>query len=71
VPDARFGERVAAVVAAADHDVTLDALQDHCRTTIAGYKVPRALVLVDEVRRGAAGKPDYPWAKAVAVGEGS
>jgi len=66
VPDARFGERVAAVIAA-DHDVTLDALQEHCRTTIAGYKVPRLLVLVDEVRRGAAGKPDYRWAKSVAV----
>jgi len=65
VPDARFGERVAAVVSV-DDDVTLDALQDHCRTTIAGYKVPRALVIVDEVQRGAAGKPDYRWARSVA-----
>jgi acyl-CoA synthetase (AMP-forming)/AMP-acid ligase II len=71
VPDERFGERVAAVVAtsdAADHELRLDELQDHCRTTIAGYKVPRALVLVDEVRRSAAGKPDYRWARAVASG---
>ncbi len=67
VPDPRFGERVAAVVEAASTDVTLDALQEHCRTTIAGYKVPRVLVLVDEVQRGAAGKPDYRWAKAVAT----
>jgi len=69
VPDPRFGERVAAVVAATDDDLTLDELQDHCRAAIAGYKVPRALVLVDEVQRGAAGKPDYRWAKAVALGE--
>jgi acyl-CoA synthetase (AMP-forming)/AMP-acid ligase II len=70
VPDSRFGERVAAVVAATDHDVTLDELQDHCRATISGYKVPRALVIVDEVQRGAAGKPDYRWAKAVAEAAG-
>jgi 3-oxocholest-4-en-26-oate---CoA ligase len=72
VPDARFGERVAAVVAAVDcedDDVTLDALQAHCRAHLAGYKLPRALVLVDEVQRSAAGKPDYRWAKAVALGE--
>ena len=69
VPDARFGECVAAVVAAADDGVTLDALQGHCRAHLAGYKLPRALVLVDEVQRSAAGKPDYRWAKAVAVGD--
>ena len=67
VPDTRFGERVAAVVSAVDGEVTLDDLQDHCRATIAGYKVPRALVLVDDVQRSAAGKPDYRWAKAVAT----
>jgi acyl-CoA synthetase (AMP-forming)/AMP-acid ligase II len=68
VPDARFGERVAAVVATVDHDeLTLDALQAHCRAHLAGYKLPRALVLVDEVQRSAAGKPDYRWAKSLAL----
>jgi acyl-CoA synthetase (AMP-forming)/AMP-acid ligase II len=68
VADPRFGERVAAVVSvtAGEDAVTLDSLQTHCRVHLAGYKVPRALVLVDEVQRGAAGKPDYRWAKAVA-----
>ena len=33
------------------------------RTEIAGYKVPRSLWLVDEVKRSPAGKPDYRWAK--------
>ena len=57
--------RVAAVVSvtAGEDAVTLDSLQTHCRVHLAGYKVPRALVLVDEVQRGAAGKPDYRWAK--------
>ncbi|WP_234901106.1 hypothetical protein, partial [Mycobacterium tuberculosis] len=30
---------------------------------IAGYKVPRSLWFVDEVKRSPAGKPDYRWAK--------
>ena len=44
-PDERFGQRVVAV----DRDATkggpapdLEALQAHCRTHLAGYKVPRA-----------------------------
>ena len=67
VPDTRWGERVTAVVASRDGcaaGLTLDALAEHCRTTLAGYKVPRAVVLVDEVVRTAAGKPDYRWARA-------
>ncbi len=45
---------------------TLAGLADHCRTTIAGYKVPRRVVVVEEVVRSPSGKPDYPWAKATA-----
>ena len=64
VPDDRFGERVAAVVAARPGTApTLEDLAAHCRQTIAGYKVPRALVLVDAVKRTPAGKADYRWAK--------
>ena len=37
----------------------LDALQAHCRAHLAGYKVPRALHVVDEVVRTPAGKADY------------
>ena len=33
------------------------------RPEIAGYKVPRRLWLVDEIKRSPAGKPDYRWAK--------
>ena len=43
------------------HD--LDALREHCRTRIAGYKIPRQLLLVDEVPRLPNGKPDYRSAK--------
>jgi fatty-acyl-CoA synthase len=68
VPDARFGERVAAVASVREgHNVTLDDLVDHSRSHLAGYKIPRDLVVVDTVPRSPAGKPDYRWAKGVAV----
>lgn len=64
VPDPRFGQHVAAVVQ--PREGTKPALADldaFVRSEIAGYKVPRSLWLVDEVKRSPAGKPDYRWAK--------
>ncbi|HVT64962.1 MAG TPA: acyl-CoA synthetase [Mycobacteriales bacterium] len=72
VPDERWGEQVVAVVAAARGETpTLEALQQHARDSLAGYKLPRSLVLVDKVERTPAGKPDYAWAKKIAMAEGS
>ena len=68
VPDPHWGEQVAAIVATVDRALTLDALQDHCREHLAGYKVPRVLHVVDEVARLANGKADYRWAQATALG---
>jgi len=69
VPDERWGERVAAVVELrADLDVTLEELDAHARTLIAGYKVPREVHVVPKIERSPSGKPDYPWAKRVATG---
>lgn len=67
VPDERFGQRVCAVVSPVDgRQVTLDDLVAHCRAEIAGYKVPRELVVVDEVVRSPVGKADYRWARSTA-----
>jgi 3-oxocholest-4-en-26-oate---CoA ligase len=67
LPDERFGERVVAVVKPqAGATPTLEQLQQHARASLAGYKVPRALVLVDTVERTPAGKADYKWAREVA-----
>lgn len=73
VPDERMGQRVAAVIAVYPDaaELTLDGVQEHCRKTLAGYKVPRAVVTVDEVKRTPAGKADYRWATAVASSESS
>jgi acyl-CoA synthetase (AMP-forming)/AMP-acid ligase II len=69
VPDDRWGERVAAVVQARRGGATpsLDDHAGHSRGRLAGYKVPRSLVLVDEVVRSPSGKPDYRWARARAL----
>jgi acyl-CoA synthetase (AMP-forming)/AMP-acid ligase II len=64
VPDPRFGQHVAAVLQAREGArPTLAALDAFVRREIAGYKVPRSLWFVDEVKRSPAGKPDYRWAK--------
>jgi len=62
-PDPRWGERVTAVVALRAGAVDVVALQEHCRALIAGYKIPRVIVLTEAVRRSNTGKPDYGWAK--------
>jgi acyl-CoA synthetase (AMP-forming)/AMP-acid ligase II len=68
VPDERWGQRVAAVVQLREgaEAPAVDELVEHCRAMLAGYKLPRSLVLVDEVVRSPSGKPDYPWAKRIA-----
>jgi acyl-CoA synthetase (AMP-forming)/AMP-acid ligase II len=68
VPDERWGQRVAAVAQPREGSApTLDDLQAHCRSKLAGYKVPRDLHLVDTVQRSPSGKPDYRWAKEIAT----
>ena len=64
VPDDRFGERVAAVVQARPGtELDLAALESHVRAHLADYKVPRRVVVVDELQRRATGKADLVWAR--------
>ncbi|BCO34062.1 acyl-CoA synthetase [Mycobacterium heckeshornense] len=64
VPDERYGQCVAAVVQPRSGTrPTLAELDRFVRSEIAGYKVPRKLWYVDEIKRSPAGKPDYRWAK--------
>jgi fatty-acyl-CoA synthase len=68
VPDDRFGERVAAVVAPRPgHELDLSALDRHARAHLAAFKVPRRVVEVAEVRRRPSGKVDLAWARAAAA----
>ena len=65
--DGRFGERVASVVRLRDGspELALDTLVAHRCDHIADYKVPRTLLLVNEIPLTAAGKPDTKAAEAL------
>jgi len=72
VPHDRWGEQVTAVVQPVDGaQVALEDLVAHGREHLAGYKLPRAVVVVDAVVRSPSGKADYRWARATAVEEAS
>ncbi len=64
-PDDRWGERVTAVVATADGALTEKDLQDWVRRNLAGYKVPRTIVIRSALRRTPTGKLEVAWAKGV------
>ena len=42
------------------------ALLDHCREHLAGYKVPKNVLFVDQVQRAPNSKADYKWARTTA-----
>jgi len=66
-PDARWGQAVGVIVQPrAGRRVTLEDVQAHARTTLAGYKVPRAMCVVPHIERQPSGKPDHRWATAIA-----
>jgi acyl-CoA synthetase (AMP-forming)/AMP-acid ligase II len=68
VPDATWGERVVALVELLDGAPapSLAEIQAHCRRHLAGYKVPRDLVL-GALERTATGKVDLVRARARAL----
>ena len=66
IPDDRWGQRVAAVVATRDGlRPAITDLNDVVRKELAGYKCPRSVWFVDEIARSPAGKPDYRWGRSV------
>jgi long-chain acyl-CoA synthetase len=57
--DGRRGEQVAAFVAARPGaEASPEALRAHCRQELAGYKVPRKIILAAELPKGPTGKVD-------------
>jgi 3-oxocholest-4-en-26-oate---CoA ligase len=63
VPDDRWGERVVAVVQPTSGTVPTEGeLMALVRASLAGYKVPKQVIFVDEVVRSPTGKADYRWA---------
>ncbi|MFF3659252.1 acyl-CoA synthetase [Streptomyces olivochromogenes] len=69
VPDEKWGNHVAAVVQLREGAgrPSLEDIQTHCRSHLAGYKIPRQLVITDTIQRSPSGKADYRWARSVAT----
>ena len=67
-PSERFGQEVVAVVAP-NPGATVDprGIREFVAGEIARFKAPRAVAVVASVHRHANGKPDYAWAKEVAL----
>jgi acyl-CoA synthetase (AMP-forming)/AMP-acid ligase II len=57
VPDPRLGQVVAALVAGPHGDP--EAIKSHVRRKLAGYKVPRHVMIAPSTERSATGKADY------------
>jgi acyl-CoA synthetase (AMP-forming)/AMP-acid ligase II len=68
LPDDKYGQTVAAVVEPRPgHEVELEGLRTFLRAHLSGYKLPRALTIVNEIPRNATGKAQYPRAKELAL----
>lgn len=66
LPDDRFGERVAGVVSLQSPlESPAEELKEFCSAHLARYKLPRTIVVVDQLQRAPNGKADYKWAKHI------
>ena len=66
-PNDRFGQQVTAVVQARAGEVPPEAeLIEFCAHHLARYKLPKAVLYVDEMVRSPSGKADYRWAAKLA-----
>jgi 3-oxocholest-4-en-26-oate---CoA ligase len=63
----RWGEEIIAIVALRA-EVAVEVLREHCATRLARFKIPKDVLVVEQVRRLGNGKADYRWAKEFAVG---
>jgi 3-oxocholest-4-en-26-oate---CoA ligase len=69
-PSERWGSEVVAIVQLADGSGDVDdaSLLDAAAQKIARYKLPKAIVRVEQLVRSPSGKADYRWAKDIAAG---
>jgi fatty-acyl-CoA synthase len=66
-PSERWGNEVVALVQLADgRSASEDELAQHASAHVARYKLPKAWLFLDEIRRSPAGKADYRWATQTA-----
>ena len=64
VEDDRFGQRVVALASFKEDNIVEESdLISFTRDHLAGYKLPKQVLFVDEVMRAPNGKANYKWAK--------
>jgi acyl-CoA synthetase (AMP-forming)/AMP-acid ligase II len=69
ISDPIWQQRIVAVIECEQgKSITLEVLQAHCRNLIAGYKIPRGLVLT-AFKLTDNGKIDYRWAQQLAAAD--
>ena len=62
--DEKFGQRVVALASLETNgDMEEGELIDFTREQLSGYKLPKQILFVDEVKRAPNGKANYKWAK--------
>jgi fatty-acyl-CoA synthase len=68
VPDEKWGQAITGVVKLANgSEFDEQALRDHVRTVLAGYKTPKRILISEVNLRAPNGKADYKSAKDFAV----
>ncbi len=71
IPDDKYGQAVAVVVELrVNQSLELEDLRTFLRAGLSGYKLPRAMTVVSEIPRSAAGKAQYPRARDLALADG-
>ena len=60
LPDEKYGEEITALVVGSDKEVSGDELikklEDHCKSAMSSYKVPRMWKVIEEIPRNQMGK---------------
>lgn len=69
LPDETTGERVCAFVAASSKDLNESQIIEHCKKDLARYKVPKTIVIVDELPKSPIGKILRRELRSNAMGE--
>jgi len=56
VPNEKTGEAAKVFVVKKDESLTEEAIREHCKARLTGYKVPRHIVFIDELPKSTVGK---------------
>jgi acyl-CoA synthetase (AMP-forming)/AMP-acid ligase II len=64
LPDERFGNKVVAVASSSSKPAPSGSeVREWLATSLSHFKIPKAIVILDHVRRAPNGKADYGWAR--------